>query len=551
MVTVNPLQVGKKRQAGTRNARLPFSAWWFLLPVLVPLAAVFFSLTQTTDVWPHLLEQVLPRVTLNTLWLVIGVALLTGVLGVVLGGLVALTEFPGRRWFEWSLLLPLAAPGYVLAFVYIGIFDYSGSVQSFMRDIGITFGLPEIRSRGGVILVLGLTLYPYVYLMARQAFRSQGARAMEAAQSLGYSRRGAFLHAALPLARPWIAGGIGLVVMETLADFGTVAAFNYDTFTTAIYKTWFALFSFDGAMQLSAMLSAVVLVVLLVEQELRRRRRFSASGHAVNVSRVRLSSRHGLLASAFCTLVLFAAFALPLVQLLAWSFEVLATELSAGYFNYLLHSLLLASGAALLVVTLAILFAYRLRGVESFAARAVARVATLGYGLPGPVLAVGFFAAMAAASNALAGTWQWLANEPASIALQGTVWVLFAAYLARFFAVGFTPVESAFGRIRQNIDEVARNLGATRWRVLRAVHMPLLRGGVVTAAVLVFVDVLKEMPITLMLRPFGWETLAVRVFELTSEGEYARAALPSIAILAAGLLPVIILVRGSDHAARN
>lgn len=533
--------------------RLPWSAWWFVLPVVLPLAAIFASalraLATPPEIWPHLLDYVLPQAALNTFWLVAGVALLAALLGITLGALVALTEFPGRRWFEWSLLLPLAAPGYVLAFVYIGLLDFAGPVQAMLRATGI-HGFPEIRSRGGVILVLGLTLYPYVYLLAREAFRGQGARAMEAARSLGMSWREAFLHAALPLARPWIAGGVGLVVMETLADFGTVAAFNYDTFTTAIYKTWFALFSFDGAMQLAAVLVTVVLVLAVLEQRRRLRRRFVAATGA-QVKHTRLGGGKALAATLLCGLVLAAAFILPLLQLIAWSVQSFAAEFSANYLGYLGRSLLLAASGALLIVALAVLLGYALRNARGWQAQLLSRLASLGYALPGPVIAVGLFAVVAMASNGLTAGWRMLAGEEASaFHLQGTLAVLLIAYLARFLAVGFNPVESAFGRIGRNLDEAARSLGATSAELLARVHLPLLRGGVLTGAILAFVDVLKDMPITLMLRPYGWETLATRVFELTSEGEYARAALPAVAIVLAGMLPVLMLIR-SLNAARN
>jgi iron(III) transport system permease protein len=533
-----------------RRGGIPWRAGWFLLPVVVPLLAVFAALSQSVDIWPHLLEYVLPRVVVNTAWLVAGVALGAGIIGVLLAGLVALTDFPGRRQLEWALLLPLAAPGYVLAFVYIGLFDVSGPVQQALLANGWLDDGIAVRGRGGVTLVLILTLYPYVYLLARGAFRSQGSRAIEAAQSLGYSRVQAFFRAAVPLARPWLAGGIGLVVMETLADFGTVAAFNYDTFTTAIYKTWFSLFSFDGALQLSAVLATVVLFVLVIEQELRSRRAYTTDARNAPAPRLPLRGMRAWLATIFCVLVLIAAFILPMIQLLVWSVAVYPAELTARYFDYFGRSLMLAGGAALLITLIALLFGYTLRGTRGFGARLVTRIATLGYALPGPVLAVGFFAAMTALSGGLTIVSRALFGEGAmEWHLQGTLAVLFAAYVARFLAVGFNPVESAFGRLSLNLDEAARGLGASRSRLLGDIHLPLLRNGLLTGAVLAFVDVLKDMPITLMLRPFGWETLAVRVFELTSEGEYARAALPSIAIVLAGLIPVLILVRRSDHAA--
>lgn len=519
------------------------------LPALLPVFAVFAgAMNADPELLAHLQQYVLARVAWNTLWLVAGVTLVAGSLGTALAWLIAVYDFPGRRQFAWALLLPMAVPGYVMAFVFIGLFEYAGPVQSLLRDIfGQAIGLPAIRSTGGVILVMSLTLYPYVYLIARNAFETQGRRALEVGQSLGLSRPRAFFRVALPLARPWIAGGVLLVAMETLADFGTVAAFNYDTFTTAIYQAWFSLFSIQSAMQLACVLVLVALLLLLAEQGLRGRARYTvgASGAA---PRIRLRPPQAILACAGACTVLGIAFVLPFLQLLFWAAQSLRVELDASYFRAVLNSLILAGGAALLITSFGLLLSYARRQRGDLISRAFARLATIGYALPGTVLAVGLFAPLAAFSNQLTA---WLPDSFGIITLQTTLLTLMLAYAARFLAVGHTPVQANMQRITRNLEDAATGMGVTGWRLLTRLHLPVLRGALFTAATLVFVDVMKEMPITLMTRPYGWDTLAVQIYELTAEGRWERAALPGVAIVLAGLIPVMLLTRrgAQSHAA--
>lgn len=504
------------------------------LPVLLPLVAVAASYFHVdVALWAHFAQYVLPDVALNTLWLLLGVGFGVAVLGTALAALVALTEFPGRRLFDWALLLPLAVPGYVMATAYIGLFDFSAPLATALRGYG--FSLPEIRSRGGVIAALSLVLYPYVYLVARGAFASTGARAMEAARSLGNSPLQAFRHVALPLAAPWIAGGTVLALMETLADFGTVAAFNYDTFTTAIYKAWFALFSIDAALQLAGALLLTASLLLLLEAQVRHRRRYTTGNGAPHSPRVRLR-RMAWPATLLCSAVLAAAFLLPLVQLGVWAARHLP-EVDARLLRLALNSLSLALFAALLTITAALLLAYAVRIRSTPLTRWATRTATLGYAFPGPLLALGLFVPYAAFINTLNGA------TGMSFTVQGGLALMLLAYAVRFIAVAHAPLVNGLLRITPSIDEAARLTGAGSVERLRRIHLPLLSGSLGSAALLVFVDVMKEMPLTLMTRPFGWDTLAVRIFELTSEGEWQRAALPALAIVVAGLAPVWLLNR--------
>lgn len=515
---------------------------------MVPVVVTFSSFAFVEgDILAHLAEFVLPELVVNTLWLVLGVGTGVTLLGVSLAWLTAMCEFPGRRLFDWALLLPLALPAYVTAFVAIGLLDFTGPLQTWLRDGWGIRGLPEIRSRGGVILVMSLALYPYVYLIARNAFATQGAIALEAAQSLGLSRTQGFFRVALPMARPWIAAGLMLALMETLADFGTMAIFNYDTFTTAIYKAWYSLFSLPAAAQLASILILFVLVAVVFEQRSRVQMRYGAVGRSAVSRRIRLSPARAALAFAYAGGVLAVAFIIPVVQLGLWTGSVAATDLDSRYWGFAWRSLLLAGMGSLLVVAVALLLAYAGRLRPGPAMMWTQRLATLGYAFPGAVLAVGLFIPVATLDNWLLDAGRaWFGFDGSSV-FKGTLLVMLLAYLVRFLAVGFGPIDSGLHRITRNIDEAARNLGTGAAGLLTRVHLPMLRASLLTAAVFAFVDIMKEMPITLMTRPFGWDTLAIRVFEMTSEGEWERAALPSLAIVIAGIIPIILLTWRNAH----
>lgn len=518
------------------------------LAVFIPVAVILSSLlSPAPEVWAHLSEYLLLDLLTNTAWLVCGVAAGSLLLGVSLAWLTAVCEFPGRKFFSWALLLPLAIPAYVTAFVAVGLLDFTGPLQTWMRAQDIDWTLPQIRSRGGVITIMTLAFYPYVYLIARNAFLTQGKRALEAAQSLGLSARAGFFRVALPMARPWIVGGLMLVIMETLADFGTVSVFNYDTFTTGIYKAWFSLFSLSAASQLASLLILVVFVIIVIEQQARSRMRYTDVGKSGGKQlRIRLQGASAFGASLFAMLVFSLGFVIPLVQLVLWAAEVATNDLDSRYFEFLWHSLSLATLTAVIVAAATLTLALANRNHNDLFTRLLVRFSTLGYALPGPVLAVGTYIPIAWMDNQLSSGLQRLGFEGGQV-LQGTLLTMLVALAVRFMAVGFSPIDGHFQRITRSVDEAARSLGVGGLALLRRVHMPILRSGLLTAMMLVFVDVMKEMPITLMTRPFGWDTLAVRVFEMTSEGEWQRAALPAVAIVVAGLIPILILHRHAER----
>lgn len=513
--------------------------------VLLPLSVLLLSWQSVdTQIWSHLLDTQMSRLLGNTLTLVLGVGIGVSVLGVSLAWLTSLCEFPGRRWLDWALMLPFAIPAYVLAFVFVGLLDFAGPVQSALREVFGPMRLPRVRSTGGVITVLVLVFYPYVYLLARSAFLAQGKGLMEAARVLGLSPLQAFWRVALPMARPAIGAGIALALMETLADFGAVAVFNFDTFTTAIYKTWYGFFSLSSAAQLASLLLLAVMLVLYGE---RRARGASRSGNERPRGQAlyRLHGFKALAATGWCLLVFACAFMIPMLQLLAWFWQRGRHDLDERYVGLVLHTLYLGAMAALITVCVALLLAFARRQAPSRGIRAGVGLANLGYALPGSVLAVSIMLAFSYLDNQLViPLSQWLGGAGKPLLL-GSLSALLLAYLVRFIAVAYGPLESSLERIRPSLPEASRSLGVGGPRLFFKVYLPLLVPGALSAALLVFVDVLKEMPATLLMRPFGWDTLAVRVFEMTSEGEWARASLPALTLVLVGLLPVIGLIRRS------
>ena len=532
-------------------------AGWRLIPyltailVMIPVGAVMASLfAPAGDIWEHLVENTLPLLLTNTFWLALGVLFGTGLLGVSLAWFTAVYEFPGRSFFTWALLLPLAIPAYVTAFVALGLFDFTGPIQTMLRDWleSDLRWFPDIRSRAGVIIVMSLAFYPYVYLLARNAFVSQGKRSLEVAQSLGFTRCAGFYKVALPMARPWIAGGLMLVLMETLADFGTVAVFNYDTFTTAIYQAWFSLFSLTAASQLASLLILIVFVIVVLEQQFRARMRYAETRKSQRANRILLTAGYQWSITGFITVVWFFAFLLPVVQLLHWSLQSITSDFDLHrYLEFLWHSVSLSGMAALITCGVVVMIVYAARRFPGNTMQFAVRTATIGYALPGAVLAIGIFIPLSWLDAKLSELVFTLFEVETGLLIQGTFIIMLLAYLIRFMAVSHYPINGAMQRITPSIEEAAMCMGLHGWAMIRKIHLPMLKSGIFTGATLVFVDVMKEMPITLMTRPFGWDTLAVRVFEMTSEGEWEQAALPALTLVLAGLIPILFFMRQTEH----
>jgi len=526
-----------------------FSAIVVIMPMFVILSSV---LRPESEIWRHIVDTLLLDLLKNTAILGIGVMVGTFLLGVGSAWLTAVCEFPGRKIFNWALMLPLAIPTYVLAFVFIGLLDFSGPVQTLLRSFSLSSlsWFPNIRSAGGVIIVLSLALYPYVYLLARNAFQTQGKSILEASRVLGHSPYKAFIKAALPMARPWIASGLMLVLMEALADFGAVSIFNYDTFTTGIYKAWFGFFSLTAAAQLSSVLLVFVFLLIIVEQHMRQKMRFHQVGRmSMQTVRIKLHGWKKWSALSGLSAVFLIAFVIPCLQLAIWSIQSISVEFDIRYIGLLSRSLLFSSTAAVVITAFGLFLAYIQRRHTDKFTKWMIRFSTMGYALPGTVLAVGVVIMINSVDNSIIQVLNGLSVVKLSSVFNGTIVIVLFAYSVRFLTVGFNSTNSSMQRITKNIDEASILMGITGFKLLKRVHIPILKNGLFIAAMLVFVDVMKEMPITLMTRPFGWDTLAVKIFELTSEGEWKRAALPSITLIFAGLIPLMFLNKKADQSA--
>lgn len=515
---------------GLNGASAVALALLVLVPILVLLSAWH---QQQWETWQHLLDTVLWRLVTNTLLLMVGVTVGVLTLGVSLAWCVATLDFPGRRWLEWALFLPMAMPAYVLAFVMVDLLDYAGPVQTQLRSWWPDLSGFSARHPLWVVVTLTLVLYPYVYMLARLAFQAQGRAVLEQARILGDGPLRAFFKVALPMARPGIAAGLALALMETLADFGAVSVFNFDTFTTAIYKSWYGLFNLQAAAQLASLLLLFVLVALVLERRGRRRARFTELGGR---KVVRVRPKRAWLITLFAFSVLFLAFLLPVSRLLYWVIGTGLQGVDLRFANLVWRTFLLGGMAASLVLGLASWLAWVKRHQPSPLVSASVQLATLGYALPGSVLAVGIMVSFSAVQ-------EWFHQLGLSVPLVGGLLALILAYVVRFLAVAFGPVENALQQVRPSLVEVARTLGAPSSEVGRRVYLPMMLPGLFTALLMVGIDVMKEMPATLLLRPFGWDTLAVRIYELTAEGEWQRAAAPSLMLVLLGLLPVILLTR--------
>ncbi|WP_341939073.1 ABC transporter permease [Marinimicrobium sp. C2-29] len=534
----------RRRQWRARLWHLP--VWLMAGLVLLPVSVIVLSWGNAqTEIWQHLIQTQLGRLLENTVILLVGVGLWTLILGVSLAWLTSVCEFPGRRWLDWALMLPLAVPTYVVAFVFLALTDYSGPIQSLWRDwLGPDTPFLPVRGPLGVVFIMTCVLYPYVYMLARTAFIAQGRGLADAARLLGRGPWGSFWHVALPMARPAIAVGVSLALMETLADFGAVAVFNYDTFTTAIYKSWFGFFNLTAAAQLASLLLLFVALALFAEQKGRGGSRFHQTPKR-DAERYHLTGVRAWLASGFCLSVFVVAFAIPIGQLLIWTLAEGAEALNQRYWALIRHTFILGGSAALITTLFALLVAYGQRLVGKQQIGGTVRLASLGYALPGSVLAVGIMIAFAFIDQELINRVQGWLGLPQQQLLVGSLLALILAYAIRFFSVAFGPVQSALERIRPSYQEAAHSLGASQWRVLLIVYLPLLTPGLLTAALLVLVDTMKEMPATLLLRPFGWDTLAVRIYELTDEGQWRRAALPALTLVMLSIAPVMLMIRRS------
>lgn len=514
------------------------------LPILSVIGQSLFAGVESIN---HLWSTVLSEYISNSLLLMLGVATGTLLIGVPTAWLTTMCKFPGRAWLNWALLLPLAMPAYVIAYTYTGILDYAGPIQATLRELtGWSYGdysFWDVRSLSGAILMLVFVLYPYVYLTARAAFYEQSSLSIEVAKSLGYSTPKAWFKVALPLARPAIIAGVTLALMETLADYGTVQYFGVSTFSTGIFRTFYGLGDPASATLLATGLLAFVAALILIE-------RYSRKGvvyhqpKATKLGRqlIELRGINAMLATLACTLPFLLGFMIPALQLLLWS--LFEAELDWPQFtNLAWNTFYLAALAALIAVMLAIILAYAQRFEKQRIVTLVGQFAALGYALPGTIIAIGVLTPLVWFDHQIIEIFTWFGIDNLGLLLSGSIVALLIAFSVRFLAVALGTVQAGLDKISPSIDYAAKSLGRSTWTTLGLIHAPLMKSSLFTALLIVFVDVLKELPATLMLRPFDFNTLAIRAYELATDEQLIEAAPPSLLIVAVGLIPVLLINR--------
>jgi iron(III) transport system permease protein len=518
--------------------------------ILMPVVAVIIlALFPTENIWPHLIDTVLPGYIRTTVLLMIGVCVGTFVVGTGTAWLVTMCQFPGRKVFEWALLIPLAMPAYVIAYVYTDLLDYAGPVQVLLRDL---FGwatpreywFPDIRTLGGATSMMVLVLYPYVYLLSRAAFLEQSVGVLEASRTLGCTPWQSFVRVGLPLARPSIVVGLTLALMEALNDFGTVDYFAVRTLTAGIFNVWLHMRNLGGGAQIAVVLLLFVIALILLERSARRKKSYHNTGSRnTPVVRIRLDGWMAWAAAVACALPLLLGFFIPATQLAIYAVTHFEASWNAGFATYARNSLILSGSAALAAVTLGLFLAYAARLGKGPVLTACLRMVSLGYAVPGAVLAVGILYPFGMFDNALDAWMRATFGISTGLMLSGSMVILLYAYVVRFLALSYGTMEAGLTRVKPTLDDAARTLGRTPTGVLRQVHIPILRSSLLTAAILVFVDSMKELPATLLLRPFNFDTLATHVYQFAKDEQIERAALGALFIVLVGLVPTIVLSR--------
>jgi len=531
------------------------SAWNFItltiaLLVSIPIFTIVANLfVSSGDVWQHLASTVLPDYVKNSLWLMVGVGIGVFVIGVGTAWLVTMCSFPGSKQFRWLLILPMAVPAYLLAYTYTDFLAFTGPVQNILRGItGWGYGdywFPNIRSLWGAILLMSLVFFPYVYLLTRAAFLEQSASLLEASRSLGATSVESFFKIALPLARPSIAAGMALALMETLNDFGTVDYFGVQTFTTGIYRTWFGLGERVAAAQLSAFLMLFILFLILLERWSRSKMNTtqSSTGKYKRLTIYKLSGWKAWASTLFCSIPILFGFAIPVLILFEMMITNFETAVDSRFIQFGLNTILVAVIAGFVALLVALILAYGTRLKPTWLTKSATKIGSMGYAIPGSVIAVGILIPFGWADNTLDSWMRETFGISTGLILSGSIVALIFAYVVRFLAVAFNTVEASLGKITHNMDEAAQGMGFRYGKILRKIHIPMMSGSLFAAIMLVVVDVIKELPATLIVRPFNFDTLAVQVYRLASDERLAESSGAALAIVLVGLIPVFILSR--------
>lgn len=526
----------------------------FALLLILPIVSLFYLSTEEAgDLFSHLFATVLPTYTLNTLLLVIGVMGLSLFFGVPSAWLMAMCRVPGEKWLQWALVLPLAMPGYIVGYIYTDWFDYSGPIQQWLRDItGWTasdYWFPDIRTLFGATYVLALVLYPYIYLMSRSAFMEQNVSLLQSARLLGCSSFESFRRVSLPLVRPAVAVGLSLVAMETLGDFGTVSYFAVNTLTTAVYDTWLGYSNLGAAAKISAIMLVVIVLFLSGERYSRRKQKlFQTSYTSREDVRYELRGWQKIGAILWCWGLVSVAFILPLLQLASYAYDYFTQSWTSEFKTYALSSLKISVIAAFLATFVAIVVNFTNRLHNSQHSLFFMRAASLGYAVPGTVLAIGVLSPILKMDHWINNIAQIMHFEQPGLVLSGSMFAIVFAMAVRFSAVAIGSVESNLSKVSPSMDMASRTMGCNETQMLRRVHFPMIRRGILVALLLVFIESMKELNAALLLRPFNFETLATYVYNFASDEQLELAALPAVLLVLVGLIPLLIVNRSLERA---
>lgn len=542
----NHLKQNQKTWSNNSNTNWVICSVSIAALLSIPIVTVLISLfLPTSDVWQHLKSTVLADYVINSLILVIGVSMGTLFIGISTAWLCSVCQFPGRKIFSWALLLPLAFPPYIIAYTYTGMLDFAGPLQSYLREFfNWKYGdywFPEIRSLGGATVMLTFVLYPYIYLLTRTAFSEQSASFREASHILGVKIQKTFLFIAIPLARPAIVAGLTLVIMETLADYGTVHYFGVATFTTGIFRTWFGFGDRIAATQLASILLLCVFAIILIERYSRQASKYQNSVQSKINWRYQLTGAKSLLALLICSLPIIFGFIVPAIQLGLWSYKTASEVIDLSFLSLIFNTLQLAIIVALTIVVTATILAYGKRVSSHYIVPYTVNISAMGYAVPGIIIAVGVLLPFAWLDNFIDDFLQQTFNISSGLIITGTLAALVFAHVVRFLAIGLNAVDASLEKIHHSVDDAAQLLGHKAFNRFAHIHFPLIRSGMLTATLLVFVEVIKELPATLVLRPFNFNTLAVRTYELASDERLADAACSAILIVAVSIMPILVL----------
>tara|TARA_R110002072_G_C7976868_1_gene535594 strand:+ start:1448 stop:3109 length:1662 start_codon:yes stop_codon:yes gene_type:complete len=531
-----------------------FNNGWFLSSLTIALfvalpiiSVVYLALFPEENAWTHLFNTVLPSYLKNTLILMIGVGSLSLLIGTGAAWLVAMYDFPGKKWLSWALLLPFAVPAYVIAYVYTDLLEFAGPLQTAMRGLmgwqtARDYWFPSIRSMGGAILMMSLVLYPYIYMLARAAFLEQSVSLYRVSRSLGSSPFAFFIRVSLPIARPAIAVGLSLVLMETLNDFGTVDYFAVRTLTAGLYDTWLNMGNLGGAAQIAVLMVVVVVILISLERYSRRKQKqYHSRNSGEPIPATKLKGVPAYAATVAALLPVILGFIIPLCILASFAWDNLSSSWDAKFITYAFNSFSLAACAAIITLILGVILTYTKRLNPSRRTQTLVGISSLGYAIPGAVLAIGVIIPFAAFDNLVDGWMREYFNLSTGLILSGTSFAIIFAYSVRFLAVASGSVESSLSKVTPNMDMAARSLGHTQLQTLLKIHLPIIKKGALTGMLVVFVDCLKELPATLILRPFNFETLATQVYQFASDELIEQSALSALIIVLVGIIPIVLL----------